>query len=239
MPTIDVPGAVTTPVLRAHLSVPSGEGPWPAVVVLHEVFGLTDDVRAQADRLAAEGYLALAPDLYSAGGARRCLLSTFRALTSGEGGAFGDLEAVRVHLAGRPDCTGRVGVLGFCMGGGFALLAAARGFDASAPNYGPLPKDPERLLAGACPVTASFGRRDLFFRGAAAELEAALSGLGVEHDVVEYADGGHSFMNHHDLGPLGILERIAGFDYHQASAQDAWARILRSFDTHLRGAASG
>lgn len=236
MPTVDVPG-VTTAQLRAHLAVPAGEGPWPAVVVLHEVFGLTDDVRRQADRLAAAGYLALAPDLYSAGGARRCLRTTFRSLTSGAGPAFDDIEAVRAHLAGRPDCTGKVGVVGFCLGGGFALLAATRGFDASAPNYGPLPNDPETVLAGACPVTASFGRRDLGLRGAADRLERALTGAGVEHDVVEYADAGHSFMNQHGLGPLGVLERIAGFSHHAPSAEDAWARILRSFDTHLRGAA--
>ena len=77
MPTTDVPGASG---LRAHLSVPPvGSGPWPGVVVLHEVFGLTDDVRQQADRLAAAGYVAAAPDLYSRGGALRCLRSTFAA----------------------------------------------------------------------------------------------------------------------------------------------------------------
>ena len=68
MPEIEIDG------LDAHLAVPpTGEGPWPGVVVLHEMFGLNDDIRAQADRLAAAGYLALAPDLYTAGGALRCL----------------------------------------------------------------------------------------------------------------------------------------------------------------------
>jgi len=151
--------------------------------VLHELFGLTDDIRQQADRLAAAGYLAVAPDLYSAGGARRCLLSTFRALWSGSGAAVEDIEAVRVWLSGRQDCTGKVGVIGFCLGGGFALLAAARGFDAAAPNYGPLPKDPARALAGACPVVGSYGAKDRALRGAAAELEAALTDAGVVHDV--------------------------------------------------------
>ncbi len=120
------------------------------------------------------------------------------------------------------------------MGGGFALLAATRGFDASAPNYGPLPKDPADVLRGACPVVASFGARDPGLPGAAARLERALGEAGVEHDVKAYPDAGHSFMNRHSAGPLAVLERVAGFHYHEPSAEDAWARILRFFDRHLR-----
>ncbi len=238
MPSTTVPGAASASSLRAHLAVPPvGDGPWPGVVVLHEVFGLTDDVRQQADRLAAAGYLAVAPDLFTAGGALRCLKSVVGALSRGSGPAVDDITAVRTWLAGREDCTGTVGVLGFCMGGGFALVMAAQGFDAAAPNYGPLPKDPAAVLAGACPVVASYGRRDLGLRGAAATLEQALTEAGVEHDVVEYADAGHSFLNRHDLGPLSVLERIGGFAYHEPSAEDAWRRILQFFDRHLRPAA--
>src|ERR687889_965327 len=156
MPATTLPGDV-----KAHLAVPPvGAGPWPGVVVLHESFGLNDDIREQADRLAAAGYLAVAPDLFSAGGAVRCLKRTFGDLFRQDGPAFGDLEAARSWLAGREDCTGRVGVVGFCMGGGFALLAATRGFDVAAPNYGMLPRDAERALAGACPIVASYGGKE-------------------------------------------------------------------------------
>ena len=235
MPTTAIPGASSTAELRAHLAVPPvGPGPWPGVVVLHEVFGLTDDTRQQADRLAAAGYLAVAPDLYSAGGALRCLRSTFASLGSGAGPVFGDIEAARAFLAARDDCTGRVGVLGFCMGGGFALLSAPRGFDAAAPNYGQLPRDPAQVLRGACPVVGSYGGRDLGLRGAAGALTAALDEVGVVHDVKEYPGAGHSFMNRHNVGPLAVLERVAGLSYHEASAKDAWARILRFFATHLQ-----
>ncbi|WP_245817069.1 dienelactone hydrolase family protein [Geodermatophilus saharensis] len=237
LPSTVVPGGVSTPQLSAHLAVPPvGEGPWPGVVVVHEAFGLTDDVRDHADRLAAAGYLAVAPDLFSAGGARRCLRSTFRALNRGEGPAFGDLEAARRFLADRDDCTGRVGVLGFCLGGGFALVGATRGFDVSAPNYGFLPRDAERVLAGACPVVASYGRRDPALRGAADRLDRVLTDLGVEHDVHEYPDAGHSFLNRHP-GPITALEKVLGGGHHRPSAEDAWGRILRFLDRHLRTAA--
>jgi carboxymethylenebutenolidase len=235
VPDILIPGAASAPQLRAYLAVPpTGEGPWPAVVVVHEAFGLNDDTRQQADRMAAAGYLAVAPDLFTAGGALRCLRTTFRALMRGEGAAFGDLEATRVWLRDRADSTGRVGILGFCMGGGFALMAANKGFDVSAPNYGAVPPNAEEVLGGACPVVASYGRRDPMFRGAAAKLESALTTLGVEHDVKEYPDAGHSFLNRHNAGPFSVLEKVAGFSYHQPSAEDAWARILRFFGEHLR-----
>ena len=235
MPDISIPGAASAPELRGYLAVPpTGEGPWPAVVVVHEALGLNDDTRQQADRLAAAGYLAVAPDLFTAGGALRCLRSTFRAMLQGQGAAFGDLEATRRWLVERADTTGRVGVVGFCMGGGFALLAATRGFDASAANYGAVPKNAEEVLAGACPIVASYGKRDRMFRGAAAELDGVLTRLGVPHDVKEYPDAGHSFLNRHNAGPFSVLEKVAGFNYHQPSAEDAWARILRFLDAHLR-----
>ena len=230
MPATTLPGDV-----KAHLAVPPvGDGPWPGVVVLHESFGLNDDIRQQADRLAAAGYLAVAPDLYSAGGAWRCIRATFTALTRGHGKAFDDIEAARTWLAAREDCSGRVGVIGFCMGGGFALLTAARGFDASAPNYAHLPKDLDGVLRGACPVIASYGAKDRTLRGTAAKLEAALHRGGVEHDVHEYPDAGHSFFSRHNTGPLNPVMRVTGLAFHQPSAEDAWGRILRYFEVHLK-----
>lgn len=236
MPPVVIEGGATTPRLKAHLSTPpTGAGPWPAVVVLHEIFGLNDDIRQHADRLAAAGYLAVAPDLYSAGGAPRCLLRTFRTLTRGEGPALADLDATRAWAAGRSDCTGKVGVIGFCLGGAFALPVSTRGFDVSAPNYGVVPKDPEEALRGACPIVASYGGRDRGLPGAAPRLEAALQAGGVAHDVKEYPDAGHSFLNRHSFGPAGALLRVGGVGYEAGAAEDAWGRILRFFANHLDG----
>jgi carboxymethylenebutenolidase len=86
-------------------------------------------------------------------------------------------------------------------------------------------------------MVASYGGRDRSLPGAAAKVEAVLAELDVPHDVKEYPDAGHGFLNRHNGGPLNVVMRLAGFGYHQPSAEDAWGRILRFFDTHLRAGA--
>ena len=224
--------------LHGVLGVPVGDGPWPAVVLVHEAFGLTDVMRRQVERVAQAGYLALMPDLFSQGGARRCLLATIRALRSGEGRAFVDIESARSWLAVRPDSTGRTGVLGFCMGGGFAIASASgRDFAAASVNYGMLPRDLDAALEHACPVVASYGGRDRSLRGAAAKIERTLTRYGVPHDVKEYPAAGHSFLNDAETGPAALrpLEKlILGAGPEPASATDAWRRIEAFFGEHLR-----
>jgi len=239
MPLTTIPSADGTP-LPAYLSLPvptsDRGGPWPGVVVVHDAFGLGDDIKQQADWLAAAGYVALAPDLFSRGGVRRCLRGVIRQLAVREGTAFDEIEAARTALGARGDTTGRSGVIGFCMGGGFALLLAGQGdFDAASVNYGQVPDDVDAVLAGACPVVGSYGGRDRSLPGAAGRLTTALVAAGVEHDVREYPQAGHSFLNRLTAAsPLTSIMKVAGLGYDQDAAEDAKRRILGFFDAHLR-----
>jgi carboxymethylenebutenolidase len=234
MPDINFTAADGTR-LDAYLATPPvGDGPWPGVVVIHDAIGLTIDTRANADLLAAGGYVVLAPDLFSRGGMLRCVKSTFSDLFARQGRAFDDIEAARSFLQERGDSNGNTGIIGFCMGGGFALVAAAKGFDASSVNYGVLPKELDEALAGACPIVASYGKRDPAIKGAVAQLGSALTKAGIDHDVKEYPNAGHGFLNRHNTGPLNTVMRVSGMAYHHPTAEDAWRRIFRFFETHLR-----
>ena len=232
---IDIPGIGALPAYFSPAAMRDAEGRAPGVVVVHEAFGLTDDIRGIADEFAARGYDAIAPDLLSYGGKTRCMVAVFRALQAEKGRPFTEISAARGWLTARADANGKVGIAGFCLGGAFAILMAARGFDASAAHYGRLPKNLEAALQGACPMVGSYGGLDGTLKGAAARLDAALAVAGVEHDVKEYPDAGHSFMNHSSAP--GWMKPFTGSmhaGYVDTAAADTWDRIDAMFTSALR-----
>lgn len=219
-------------VIAAYEAFPTKAGPWPAVVVVHEAWGLNDDIRRIADRFAAAGYLAVAPDLVE-GGRLRCLVRAFRDLQRQGGATFADLQAtVDLIAQDRRVADGRVGVVGFCLGGGFALLAGTLpAVRAVAANYGRVPDDD--TLSRLCPVVASYGAEDRAFRSQAERLNRVLQQVDIDHDVRVYPGAGHSFMNQDGPRIVRVLSRITAVGYHPEAAEDAWRRIVDFFSKHV------
>ena len=235
MPNVHIP----TPrgQMPAWLAVPASTFPVPAVVVLHDILGMSQDHRNQANWLAEAGFLAVSPDLYYKGGRLVCIRQVIRDMITRTGPAFDDVEATQRWLLAQPGCNGSIGVVGFCMGGGFALLlASGHGFGAASINYGgPLPKDVDDFLNAACPVVGSYGGMAKWEQGIADQLAAALERALIPHDVKEYPDAGHSFMNNHrGYGFLKVL-RFKAIGYDEPATTDARRRIVAFFRLHLEG----
>ncbi len=228
--------------IRAHLARPAaGRSPVPVVIVLHEILGLNDDIRRIAGRFASEGYAALAPDFFEGlVPMPLCVVRTVAAIARGRGPVVDDMLAARDWLSEQPEVDGeRIGVAGFCMGGGFALLLASlANFKVAAPYYGEVAERADRYR-DICPVVAGYGGRDKLFAKKGRLLKAHLEALGVPHDVKIYDEAGHSYMSRHPkwmmaLAPFTPLRAR----YDEAAAEDSWRRMLAFFRSHL-GATPG
>ena len=223
--------------MRAALATPDDGATHPGVIVIHEIFGLNDDIRRIAGKFADLGYTALAPDLYDAPGPRIiCIARTLMTLNRGTGAAFADLDAARKFLQQQPNVdASKIGVVGFCMGGGFALLYAVRApMGVAAAFYGDVPKSADGLR-GICPVLGGYGGKDRMFAQQGERLERLLTELNVDHDVKIYPEAGHSFMSQNSgvLASIGAISPMKA-GYNDPAAKDSWHRIETFFAKHLR-----
>ncbi|HEY7357303.1 MAG TPA: dienelactone hydrolase family protein [Ktedonobacterales bacterium] len=225
--TISFPFGTTT--RSAYYTRPQGSGPFPGVVVIHEIYGLNENIKDIARRLAREGYAALAVDLFAGRNRAVCMSRVMYAMlvTPLKNSSLNELKAALDHLGKQPEVDSqRVGAIGFCMGGGFAIAWACTDerLKAIAPFYGSNPR-PLAAVARACPVVGSYPEKD-FTANHGRKLEAALEQYHIPRDIKIYPGAQHSFFN--DQGRA----------YDAAASADAWQRILAFFGERISGEAS-
>ncbi len=213
--------------VSGYLARPEGAGPWPGVLVIHEWWGLDDQTRSIADRFAAQGYLALAPDLYNGEFALLGDSDKATVLKQKYGEAASTvLEQAFDFLKSHPDCTGKVGSVGFCFGGRMSLaLGLTRPLDAVVTFYGGgmqhLFDRMTEFKAPAC--LALFGDKDVSIpAGTIQEFDTLLDRIGVQHEVIVYPDSGHAFFRDSDPG-----------SYKPEASRDAWERVTKFFAERL------
>lgn len=219
--------------LRGYLARP-GEGAAgaPGVILIHEWWGLNDNIRAMARRLAGEGYAALAVDLYggeAASDAARARVLMQRAMEDTEA-ARENLRAAHGYLENELGAP-RTGSIGWCFGGGWSLQTALMlpgALDATVMYYGRVETDPEQLRGLDTPVLGLFAGNDLAIRPEQVRaFETALSRLGKRAEIHIYEGADHAFAN------------PSGTRYHVEAAEDAWGRTLAFFAETLSAPADG
>ncbi len=215
--------------IKGYLAQPDGDGPFPAILVIHEWWGLADWIKQNADHFAEQGYVALAVDLYEGkvtddpGEAHELM----RALDDGE--ALADLKGALKFLQSLEavDSDRKVGAIGWCMGGKFSRLIAQQSAEIgpTAICYGSVATEPDQIqaLAGrGRPILGIFGGQD---RGIPVdrvkEFAKALEAKGSDVSLYIYEDAGHAFM------------LTGGRQHDEQATEDAWKRIDEFFDKHL------
>ena len=211
----------------AFVARPPGRAVAPAVIVIHEWWGLNGQIREIARRLSLQGYIAIVPDLYHGKVASdpETAHELSRALDSDRASA--DLDAALEWLRAQPrTAKSRVGVIGFCMGGALGLGLALHdpAIAAAVMFYGRPETDPGKLAPLKAPLQGHFGAEDQGIPvDRVEEFQQALKTAGKNAEIYVYAGAGHAFM--HDGRP----------SYNADSARRAWARVLAFFQKHLKG----
>lgn len=213
--------------VQAVLNVPDGKGPFPALVVIHEWWGLNDWVKEQAMKLADQGYVTLAIDLYR--GKVATTPEAAHEIMRGvpEDRAARDLKAAVAFLQSQPNVRkDRLGSIGWCMGGGYALDVALQEptLKATVINYGHLATDNDSLKKINASILGLFGGQD---RGITPQdvqtFATQMKNDGKNIDVTIYPDAGHAFENPNNQG-----------GYREKDAVDAWARTVKFLRENLQ-----
>lgn len=207
-----------------YLALPDGNGPHPGVVVIHEAFGLNEDIKSITRRLGEAGYAALAVDLFTGRNRAVCMARYMAGMLSGSVNRYGidDLKSALTYLAKLDEVDAqRMGAIGFCLGGTFAVAWACTDarLKAIAPFYASNPR-PIEAVRRLCPVVGSYPEEDFTARSGRT-LDAALSRYDIPHDIKIYPNAHHAFFNQ------------SGRAYDEAAAQDSWQRVLRFFADRL------
>jgi carboxymethylenebutenolidase len=212
--------------VKAIAFAPEGKGPFPAIIVIHEWWGLNDWVKEQASKLADQGYLALAVDFYR-GKVATTRDEAHELSRAPADRVMRDSQAAFAYLQSRPDVKkDRIGAIGWCWGGGYSLqLAIAEPtLAADVINYGDVSAGPDELKKINAPVLGLFGAQD---RGITpddvSKFRDQLKNLGKREDITIYPDAGHGFQN-----------PVNGAGYKAEDTADAWSKILMFFARNLK-----
>jgi len=213
--------------VTGYLALPDAAGPHPALVVIHEWWGLNDWIKEQARRFAEQGYVALAPDLYRGQVTGDPAVAHELSRGMPQDRAVRDLRAAFAYLAARSDVNkAKIGSVGWCMGGGLSLQLAVNEpqLAASVVYYGAMPTNPEDIKKIQAPVLGNFGADD---RGIKVEsvqaFEKAMKAAAKSIDIKIYEGAGHAFQNPNNK--LG---------FRQNAADDAWKRTLEFLNKQLK-----
>jgi carboxymethylenebutenolidase len=209
-----------------YLARPSGDGPWPGLIVIQEWWGLDEQTKSITERFAGSGYLAFAPDLYHGElaqlGDRQAASTLVQKYTHlAPNDLFKAFDALKSH----PDCSGKVGSVGFCFGGRMSLiLGVNRPVEAVCTFYGGgMQQVFDSLDNLKAPILGLFGDQDQSIPvGTIEQFDKLLDKTGVEHEVIVYPNSGHAFFR--DSDPTV---------YKPEAAKDAWERVTKFFAKHL------
>jgi carboxymethylenebutenolidase len=214
--------------LEGYMARPEGDGPFPGIVIIHELFGLNENMKDISRRFAAQGYVALAVDLFAGRNRAVCMFRVMAGalLNPLHNGGIHDLKAALTLLSEQPGVdASRLGAVGYCLGGSFAIAWACTDdrLQAIAPYYAANPR-PLKAVARLCPVVGSYPDKD-FTTSAGQKLDVELDRYHVPHDIKIYSGAKHSFFN----------DTIGNYD--EPAAQDSWGRVLAFFEEHLEARA--